>query len=480
MKNAQILIVDDESSFNSSLARVFEHHGYPTTILHSHREFEEKGGSGFDVAFLDLRLPDGDGLELMHKLKLQSPKTQVIIMTGYGTIDLAVEATKKGAFHFITKPFNAGEILNLAARALTHSRLKAENTRLKSFVKKQYQFDKIIGNSRPLLHLIETVKKIASSSSTVLITGESGTGKELIARSLHLHSECREGPFVPVHCGAIPKELLESELFGHIKGSFTGAIKDRVGRFQMAEAGTLFLDEISTMDQSMQIKLLRVLQEREFQPVGSEKIFKSQARVIAASNEDLDRAVRLGHFRKDLFYRLNVIPLYVPPLRQRVEDIPLLVTHFIRELNKKKTNKLKGFSEGALSLLTRYAWPGNIRELENLVERLCVLKQGDFVTEQDLPPVYFKQAPASSSAEHNLAAAGGGMTPSSQGGEGFYNQVESFENHLILKALKKTGWNRNQAAKLLKLNRTTLLEKIKKKGLKEENRPTLFEPPPSP
>jgi len=247
----KILIIDDENTLSNSLSRTLEHHGYFTTTAHSKKEFHQlPGNSGFDIVLLDLKLPDGDGLELMNYIKERNKSTQVIIMTGYGTIDLAVEATKKGAFHFITKPFNIGEIINLCAKSLCQSRLETENARLRSCVKKQYHFDQIIGQSQPVLNLLGIIKKVACSSSTVLITGESGTGKELVAKSIHFNSEQNQGPFIPVHCGAIPKDLLESELFGHVKGSFTGAVKDRMGRFRMAQGGTLFLDEISTMDLS--------------------------------------------------------------------------------------------------------------------------------------------------------------------------------------------------------------------------------------
>ena len=454
----KILIIDDENTLSNSLSRALEHHGYLTTKAHSKKEFHQlPGNSSFDIALLDLRLPDGDGLELMNYIKEKNQCTQVIVMTGYGTIDLAVEATKKGAFHFITKPFNIGEIINLCAKSLCQSRLETENARLRSYVKKQYHFDQIIGQSQPVLSLLEIIKKIARSSSTVLITGESGTGKELVAKSIHFNSEQNQGPFIPVHCGAIPKDLLESELFGHIKGSFTGAVKDRMGRFQMAKEGTLFLDEISTMDISTQVKLLRVLQEKEFQPVGGDQIIKTHARVISASNENLELAVKNGTFRKDLYYRLNVIPVYISPLRERKDDIPLLVNHFIKIFNKNKAQKLKGLSESAMNHLCQYEWPGNIRELENMIERLCVLKEHDTVQDTDLPQKYRNSHHRSIHTSVDIPDTG----------LDFNNIVRSFENKLILNALAKTKWNRNQAAKLLKLNRTTLLEKIKKKGLKE-------------
>ncbi len=469
----KILIIDDENMLIDSLSRTLKHHGYLPTTAHSKKEFHQMStNSFFDIALLDLKLPDGDGLELMKYIKQKNPNTQVIIMTGYGTIDLAVSATKQGAFHFITKPFNMGEIINLCSKALSQCRLETENARLRSCVKKQYRFDQIIGQSQPILNLLEMIKKIASSSSTVLITGESGTGKELVAKSIHFNSEQNHGPFIPVHCGAIPKDLLESELFGHVKGAFTGAIKDRIGRFQMAEGGTLFLDEISTMDPSTQVKLLRVLQEKEFQPVGGDRTIQYRTRVISASNENLEQAVKKGTFREDLYYRLNVIPLFIPPLRKRKDDIPLLINYFIKNFNEKRTNKLKGISPSTMQYLCKYPWPGNIRELENMIERLCVLKETEIVQDTDLPPQYINQNSHNIHSDLNIP----------ESGLDFNNTVKCFENDLILKALKKTRWNRNQAAKLLKLNRTTLLEKIKKKGLKEDipsilnnlNKPTPF------
>ena len=464
MKQVNILIIDDEKTINYAISKTLEHYGYSTTVLHSKKEVDQlTNNTSFHIAFLDLKLPDGNGLDLITDLKQKFKNIQIIVMTGYGTIDLAVEATKKGAFHFITKPFNNGEILNLSERALSHSQLKTENAQLKSFIKKQYKFEKIIGQSHVILQLIETIKKIASFPSTVLITGESGTGKELIAKSIHLNSEQNQGPFVPVHCGAIPKDLLESELFGHIKGSFTGAVKDRIGRFQMAEEGTIFLDEISTMDLSTQVKLLRVLQEKEFQPVGSDKTITTNARVIAASNDNLELAIKQGLFRKDLFYRLNVIPLHVPPLRDRAPDIPILLKHFMKEFNNTRATQIKEVDENAIKHLINYSWPGNIRELENLIERLCVLKTTDTITASDLPPQY--------QSGHQVYNSSVIQIPES--GLSFNDLVADFENELILKALRKTKWNRNQAAKLLQLNRTTLLEKIKKKGLKEDIPPLL-------
>jgi len=454
----KVLIIDDETTISRCLSKVLKHHGYLTDKISSKKEFHALSETfTFDIALLDLKLPDGNGLDLIHFIKEKNQKAQVIVMTGYGTIDKAIEATKKGAFHFITKPFNPGEITNLCAKALSQSNLESENARLRSAVKKQYCFKQIQGQSRIILNLLETIKKVSNSCSTVLITGESGTGKELVAKSIHFNSTQKNGPFIPVHCGAIPKDLLESELFGHVKGAFTGAIKDRIGRFQMAEGGTIFLDEINTMDSSTQVKLLRVLQEKEFHPVGGNKIIPSKARIIAASNENLEVAVQKGHFRGDLYYRLNVIPLSIAPLRERKEDIPLLIQHFIENFKQKGSHKFKHISESAMNCLCQYNWPGNIRELENIIERLCVLKGNDIVQDTDLPLKYRQLN--NSYKINNIHFPDNGLD--------FNGIVNDFENKLILNALEKTKWNRNQAAKLLHLNRTTLLEKIKKKGLRE-------------
>ncbi len=466
----KILIIDDEQCLSSTLAKVLKQYGYHSQYIQSKKEWEALPHSlHFDCVLLDLKLPDANGLDLMQSLKNRYKNAPIIIMTGFGTIDLAVSATKQGAFHFITKPFNLGEIVNLVAKALSHSLLETQNSHLLSCVKKQYCFDEIIGQSSAILNMIEMIKKVSHSSATILITGESGTGKELVAKSIHFNSTTSEGPFIPVHCEALPTELLESELFGHIKGSFTGAIKDRIGRFQQAQGGTLFLDEVSTMSLPTQVKLLRVLQEKEFQPVGSEQIIQSNVRIIAATNENLEIAVKKGRFRKDLFYRLNVIPFYIPPLRERTDDVPILIKYFINERNKNKQQLLKGISPKAIERLCHYNWPGNIRELENLIERLCVLKHGGLIEAKDLPERYLAQYHHLQSSQQTT-----NTTDIPESGLDFNNIVNHFENELILKALTKTKWNRNQAAKLLKLNRTTLLEKMKKKGLKQ-NHPDILE-----
>jgi DNA-binding NtrC family response regulator len=417
----------------------------------------------FDLAIVDMNLPDGNGLDLISEIKAVSPGTQVIVLTGFATIDTAIQATQKGAYHFLTKPFNVEELMSLLDKALTHKTLEQENKQLRSELGSRYQFNQIIGESEGIKNCLSLVERVAETDSTVLVTGESGTGKELIARAIHYNSHRSKAPFVAINCGAIPSELLESELFGHVKGAFTGAVANRIGRFEMADEGTLFLDEIGDLDPSMQVKILRALQERVFEPVGATKSVQVNVRVIAATNIDLEKAVKEGRFREDLYYRLNVIPIQIPALRERKTDIPILLNHFLNQYNKNKTKVLTGFSTDALKCLVNYTWPGNIRELENLIERLSILKGFGSVEVNDLPAKYRSTAA-------NFAETG--MVEIPEAGLDFNSAVDQFENALILKALEKTGWNKNQAALLLRLNRTTLVEKMKKKGLKS-NEPEL-------
>lgn len=459
MRSPRILIVDDESSLRTALFRVLDRKGL--SVVTANRVEEAKllcqGDQTLDLALVDLNLPDGDGIELMTHLKTIHPSCEVIILTGHATIESAIRATQKGAFHFITKPFNMEEILSLVEKALTHKKLQLENQQLRTELNRKYQFDQIVGQSDEIKSVLSMIERVSDSDSTVLITGDSGTGKELIARAVHYNSNRSDQPFIPINCGAIPSELLESELFGHVKGAFTGAIANRVGRFELADGGTIFLDEIGDLEPALQVKLLRVLQERSFEPVGGTKNIQVNVRVIAATNKNLETQVELGKFREDLFYRLNVIPLAVPALRERRTDIPLLFSHFVEHFNRTKNRKLSGITAEAMDCLTNYPWPGNIRELENLVERLAILKGQGQVDINDLPAKYRVQsAAASDSVSFDLPDLG----------TDFNTAVDQFENNLILRALEKTGWNRNQAAILLRLNRTTLVEKIKKKGLR--------------
>jgi DNA-binding NtrC family response regulator len=463
MQVQRILIVDDESSLRTALFRVLDRQGFQVITANCKREAEALASTDqvLDLAIVDLRLPDGDGIELMQHLKIAHPNIQVIVMTGHGSIELAVRATQHGAFHFVTKPFNMEELLSIVSRALSHKTLTQENHQLRSALHKKYRFDNIIGSSEEIRKVLSMIERVADSDSTVLVTGDSGTGKELVAKAIHYNSPRATKPFIPINCGAIPAELLESELFGHMKGAFTGAIANRVGRFELASGGTLFLDEIGELSLNLQVKLLRVLQERRFEPVGSAKTLEADVRIIAATNVDLAKAVKAGQFREDLFYRLHVIPISIPSLKERKSDIPLLLHHFVQHFNTTKNRGLTGFSPDALEALYHYAWPGNIRELENLVERLAILKGNGLVETADLPEHY-----RASRSDTLFGVGSESALDIPEDGVDFNTAVDNYENLLILQALEKTGWNRNQAAALLKLNRTTLVEKIKKKGLR--------------
>jgi DNA-binding NtrC family response regulator len=454
----KILVVEDDASLRSALFRVFDRKGYQVITSQSKSEalLLSQSERAYDLALIDLRLPDGDGLELMQTLKAKSPGLQVIILTGHGTIQTAVEATHKGAFHFLTKPFNLEELLVISERAIQLKELVKENTQLKSNLQSRYGFENIIGQSDGISRVLDMIDRVAATDSTVMITGESGTGKELVAKAIHFNSERADKPFVAINCGAIPAELLESELFGHVKGAFTNAIKDRMGRFELADGGTIFFDEIGDMSPALQVKLLRLIQEKTFEPVGSTKTITADVRILAATNVNLENAVENGSFREDLFYRLNVIPIIIPSLRERKSDIPLLIHHFMVD-HTKNGRGLKGVAPDAMEALYQYAWPGNIRELENLIERITILKGDGLIEMTDLPMKY-KGTRVTVETADRLEIPENGVD--------FNTAVDSFENSLIMKALEKTGWNRNQAATLLRLNRTTLVEKIKKKGLR--------------
>lgn len=459
MRNSKVLIVDDESTLRTAIFRVLERRGLQVTTAGRIEEARLMASTdqALDLAIVDMNLPDGNGIDLMGWLKSQHPGCQVIILTGHATIESAVQATQKGAFHFMTKPFNMDELVSLSEKALSHKKLEQENKNLKTELNRRQSFDQIIGQNETIKTVLSLVDRVADTDSTVMITGESGTGKELIARAIHNNSSRRDQPFVAINCGAIPSELLESELFGHVKGAFTGAIATRVGRFELADGGTIFLDEIGDLEPALQVKLLRVLQERSFEPVGSTKSITVDVRVIAATNKDLETLAHEGSFREDLFYRLNVIPINLPSLRDRRSDIPLLFAHFIEHFNRTKSRKLTGITTEAMESLMNYSWPGNIRELENLVERLAILKGVGQIEIHDLP-VKYRTAPSLVQESLSFDIPDVGMD--------FNTAVDQFENQLILRALEKTGWNRNQAALLLRLNRTTLVEKIKKKGLR--------------
>ncbi len=468
MQNQRILIVDDESSLRTSLFRILDRKGFQVITANCKREAEMFCNSQqpFDFALIDLNLPDGNGFDLVDGLKSQNPKIKIVIITGHGTIDAAVRATKAGVQEFLTKPFEMDKLMATVDQSL---RPELEETptpkmaAISSDTLKKYRLDAIVGNSVQISNIIKFVQTVANSDSTILISGESGTGKELIAKAIHYNSTRSNQPFVPVNCGAIPRELLESELFGHVKGAFTGAIANRMGRFELASEGTIFLDEIGDMNPALQVKLLRVLQEKSFEPVGATRTVEARARVITATNINLEEAVERGEFREDLFYRLNVIPIHIPALRERPSDIPLLVEHCISKFNRMKAKNISGITPEAMEILTAYNWPGNIRELENLIERVTILKGQGVIEMPDLPQRYLQNQQNRVNVDD--------LDPLNipEQGVDFNTAVDSYENALIMKALEKTGWNRNQAAILLRLNRTTLVEKIKKKGLKPKD-----------
>ncbi len=452
----RILVVDDESPIRDVLSTVLTAEGYTVTTASDLPEaLRLITEDSFDIVITDLKLPKGNGIEVLRQIKRLNLDTMGIVLTGYGSIESAIEALRTGAYDYITKPFHADEIKILVRKALEYKKLHKENIYLRRQIQSAYRIENIIGSSPGMQELFQLIQTVADSDSTILIFGESGTGKELVARAIHYAGVRRNHPLIPVNCGAIPEDLLESELFGHVKGAFTGAVMNRVGRFQLADGGTIFLDEIGDMSPKLQVKLLRVLQEQEFDPVGSTETVKINVRVIAATNMDLEQSVAEKRFREDLYYRLNVIPLHIPPLRERREDIPLLFQHFVEKFNRLKHRKITGFSPDVIELLQEYPWPGNVRELENLVERMAILKSVGKVTVRDLPQKFKVPQADTISAEQFFP----------EHGIDFNSVVDDFEKRLILHALNKASGVKSRAARLLRVKRTTLVEKIRKKGI---------------
>jgi DNA-binding NtrC family response regulator len=468
-----LLLVEDEDPLREALAERLAEHGFEVQQADSgERAIEQLTEFAFDIVITDLRLPGLDGTRVLEAALQRYPDIVGIIVTGYGTVKDAVEAIKRGATDFVTKPFQFDELLHALTSALEQRRLKSENAYLRSQLQERYKFEGIIGRSpamRDLFHLLETV---SASISTILVTGETGTGKEIVARAIHHNSPRRAQRFVALNCGAIPETLLEAELFGHVRGAFTGAIGTRQGRLEQAHKGTLFLDEVGTMSPALQMKLLRVLQEREFERIGDTHTIKVDVRVIAATNSDLQRMVSESQFREDLYYRLNVIPIHLPPLRERREDIPLLVQHFLKKFSGPESGVLSpsgrpstslgrdhiegrslSVSQQAMRCLMSYAWPGNVRQLENAIERAVALSGGRTQIETaDLTPDIQQASQTASSAELNLPDEG----------IDFDGYICGIERELIRRALEKTGGNKGQASKLLNLKRTTLVEKLKR------------------
>ena len=454
----RILIVDDEAQNREFLKDILGREEYEIEMAVDGKDAVQKISQDFfHIVLTDLMMPALDGLGVIRWLVKHKPDTIGILFTGYGSIKTAVEAMRIGAFDYLTKPFKAEEIVIVVQKAVEHLRLRQENVLLKQQLKTQNRIDNMVGTSDKMQKVFDLIGKIAATDSTILILGESGTGKELVAKAIHYNSLRATCPFVPVNCGAIPEELLESELFGHEKGAFTGAFRLRIGRFELANSGTIFLDEISEMSPNLQVKLLRVIQEREFERVGGVKPIKIDVRIIAATNKNLEEEVAQGRFREDLYYRLNVIPIHLPPLRDRTEDIPILIRHFLEKFHNQRPVAVKDFSRKAISCLMRYKWPGNVRELENLVERMTVLCDGNEVELSDLPDKIMTGSIQAVACIPQIELPEEGIDLSTA--------VSDFEKSIILQALNKSNWVKNRAAKLLKVNRTTLVEKIKKQRL---------------
>jgi two-component system response regulator HydG len=447
----KILIVDDEPSHRTMLRAVLAQEGYAVAEAPDGRDaVEAVEKDAFDLILLDIRMTAMDGIEALAEIRKISPLVPVLIMTAYASVQTAVEALKAGAFDYLTKPLDIEELKVLIDKALDHYHLKKENLSLKERLGDRFDFSRIIGRSAPMKALLETLSLVAPTDATVLILGESGTGKEVIANALHQNSLRGLRPFVKVSCAALPEQLLESELFGHEKGAFTGAVARREGRFQLADSGTIFLDEVGEMSPATQTKLLRVLQERAFEPLGSSRTVTVDIRVIAATNKDLSAEVKAGRFREDLFYRLNVVPLTVPPLKDRREDIPLLADHFLTIFKEKNRKFLKTISGKALDLLVRYDWPGNVRELENCIERAVILARDEVIVPADLPPQIHMQSEVAGEAAFGLP---------------YGISLDEMEKVLILKTLEETGGNRTRTAEILGINRRTLQNKLKDYGI---------------
>ncbi len=454
INNERLLVVDDEEIMCDVLSALLSAEGYQVDLardgVQALRLIREKE---YGAALLDLMMPEMDGFEVLEELGRLESRPVTIVLTAYATIDKAVKATRLGAFDFITKPFKNDEILLAVKNALEHRRLSEENIRLKKSLQERYSFKNIIGKSAPMQQIFDLVTQVGPTRSTILIHGESGTGKELVAKAVHAASTRAEGPFVAVNCGNIPPDLLESEIFGHVRGAYTGATSSKKGLFEVADGGTIFLDEVATISMEIQAKLLRVIQEREFRRLGGLENIKVDVRIIAATNVDLQQAVREGAFREDLYYRLNVIAIKIPSLRERSEDIPLLVEHFIRKFAEENGRETCTLDPGALKTLLDYDWPGNVRELENVIERAVVLSSGNVIS-ADL----FPRNLTANLAESGMRFPGDGMP--------LKERVANYEKALIVAALEKTDWNQKKAAQLLAVNATTLSEKLKRLRIK--------------
>jgi len=463
----RVLIADDEVNLRTVLGATLRRAGYEVAAVADGAQaldaIEESWTEDpVGVVVSDLRMPRGDGMSLLRELRQRHPELPVIIITAHGTVDTAVAALKAGAFDYVTKPFEQDELLTVIAKAVATRVLGEAETHASDSAP-----GLLIGDSAPMQAVIDVIERVAETPTTVLLTGESGTGKELVATAIHRRSGRAERPLIKINCAAIPKDLMESELFGYDQGAYTGATKTKPGRFELADAGTLFLDEIAEIPVEMQVKLLRALQEGEFEHVGGVKTIRVDVRLITATNSDLNRLVREGSFREDLFYRLNVVPVRLPPLRERPEDIPLLVEHFVIKFNARLKRAVRAFSPQALRVLHGYPWPGNIRELENVVERTLLFADRDVIEADDLPPEILVRADALSSVAL--------PSPDARGGEGAESLKDivrrataHLERDLIRQALQETGGNVTRAARRLKISRKSLQTKMRELGLRDE------------
>jgi len=453
MTTNRILLIDDEENFRHMLSVILKKRGYDVEIAGSGTEGLKKiDTAAFDTVLCDIRMPQMDGLEFLKEAQKAGCESTIIMMSAYGTLDTAIEAMKLGAYDYISKPFKPDEIILTLKKAEERERLRRENLFLKKEVQKEYSFENIISKNERMRQIFDTIRKVAKYKSTILIEGESGTGKELVAKAIHFNSDRADNPFIPVNCGAIPENLLESELFGHTKGSFTNAVRTKKGLFEEADGGSMFLDEIGELPLQLQVKLLRVLQDGEMRRIGDSRPIRIDVRIIAATIKDLDKEVREGKFRDDLFYRLNVLPMKIPPLKERKEDIPLLVDHFINKYSRELNKPIEAITPDALNCLMNYGWNGNVRELENVIERGIVLTESSQLQVENLPAEI--QSPREES-KLNLLNDELSIKKASR-----YLEID-----LIRKALQKTKGNHTHAAKLLEISHRALLYKIKEYGI---------------
>jgi two-component system response regulator AtoC len=454
----RVLIVDDEENFRHMLSVILKKEGYDVEAASNGEEALQRIAlSPFDQILCDIRMPKMDGIEFLNEAKKAGVDSTIIMMSAYGTVDIAIEAIKLGAYDYISKPFKPDEIILTLRKAEERERLRKENELLRKEVKREYSFENIISKNKAMQRIFEVIKKVAQYKSTILITGESGTGKELVARALHYNSDRVHNPFIAVNCGAIPENLLESELFGHAKGAFTDAIRTKKGLFEEADCGTLFLDEIGELPGQLQVKLLRVLQEGEIRRIGEAKPIQIDVRIVAATVKDLAKEVNEGRFRDDLFYRLNVLPIHIPPLRERKEDIPLLIAHFIKKYSQGMNKNVVGMDSRALEALMSYRWYGNVRELENTIERAIVLADKENIELENLP------------GEIQNFRDEVQLEPLTEEELSIKKASRFLEMNLIKKALLKTKGNHTHAARLLEISHRALLYKIKEYGIVEND-----------